>query len=147
MVWVGVGIAQLMQWGATGWTIGIRFLAKERFLSSPQRPDRFWGSLKLLSKEYWCSFPEDKLPWACSGPLTQFSAEVRNGVACLHFTFCMSVKHWGCVWTRYWAAYLEKVAGKWRKVHIFYSSTNITTLTNQGEWGGECTQNTNKNPL
>jgi hypothetical protein len=42
---------------ATGWTAGIRFPAGERFLSSPQRPDRLWGPPSLLSKEYPGWFP------------------------------------------------------------------------------------------
>jgi hypothetical protein len=44
--------------GATSWTHGVRVPAGERgILSSPQRPDRLWGSAGLLSKWYWGLFP------------------------------------------------------------------------------------------
>jgi hypothetical protein len=34
---------------ATGWTAGVRFPARLRFFSSPQRPDRLWSPPILLS--------------------------------------------------------------------------------------------------
>jgi hypothetical protein len=36
-------------YGLEGWGAGIRILVRARFLSSPRRPDRFWGPLRRLS--------------------------------------------------------------------------------------------------
>jgi hypothetical protein len=50
---------------------GIRFMAGcKRFLSSPKRPDRFWGPNILLFSEYGSSFPGRKATGAWSWPPT-----------------------------------------------------------------------------
>jgi hypothetical protein len=66
----------------TGWAARARFLAEGRVYSSPQRPDRMWGPLRLLSNGYWGLF----LRWVkrqrrIADHSLPSSAEVKKGGA------------------------------------------------------------------
>jgi hypothetical protein len=67
------GIFHLVYLLATGRTteeVGVRVPVLSRILSSPRRPDRFWGPPNLLSNGYRGHFPRNKAAGAWSWPLT-----------------------------------------------------------------------------
>jgi hypothetical protein len=53
-----VGIATSYWLGDRG--VGVRVPARSNIFSSPERPDRLWGPLNLLSNGYWELFPLGK---------------------------------------------------------------------------------------
>jgi hypothetical protein len=57
-------------YGLAGKGAGVRVAASARIFFHLSRPNRFWGSLRLLSKGYRSSFPGGEVVGARSLPLT-----------------------------------------------------------------------------
>jgi hypothetical protein len=73
----GLVISDILYIG-TAEVSGVRVPVGARFLSSPRRPDRFWGSPRPLSSGYWGSVPGVKRPGREAYHSPPTIAEVKN---------------------------------------------------------------------
>jgi hypothetical protein len=57
LLWMERGAGIATGYGLNGRGVVVRVPVRVRFLSSPRRPDRFWGQLRLLANGYRGLFP------------------------------------------------------------------------------------------